>query len=92
MTTTTANALLSLAAFYAAAGLIVAVPFVLKRVERIDPDARGGSWGFRLAILPGVVALWPWMVLRKAVGDDPEPRERTPHRNAARSRDAQGTA
>jgi hypothetical protein len=83
---TTADVLLALAALYGALGVLVGVPFVLTRVQRIDPDARGATWGFRVAILCGAIALWPWLLSRKAVGDDPPPRERTPHRAAARSR------
>jgi hypothetical protein len=86
---TTAKALLACVALYFAVGLLVAAAFVWRKVNRIDPDARGATWGFRLAIVPGVAALWPWIVRRKAVGDDPEPRERTPHRDAARARAAE---
>lgn len=49
---------------YLLAGLVLGVPFVLRGVDRLDPAARGGSTGFRLAILPGVIALWPWIVFR----------------------------
>jgi hypothetical protein len=49
---------------YTAAGLIFAIPFVLFWAGRIDTAAQHGSWGFRLAILPGVIALWPLMALK----------------------------
>jgi hypothetical protein len=52
------------AAVYVAAGLLFALPFVLRGVSRIDPVASTGTWGFRLIILPGVVALWPLLALR----------------------------
>ena len=81
-----AQVLIAAVAVYLAAGLLFAAQFVLRGAKRIDPDARGASWGFRLAIFPGVVALWPFLLRRKAVEDDPEPRERTPHRKAARER------
>jgi hypothetical protein len=83
---TTAKVLIAALALYLAAGLLFALAFVVRGVKRIDPDARGATWGFRLAILPGVAALWPFLLRRRAVGDDPEPRERTPHRAAARAR------
>ena len=86
MSSTAAQILIAALALYLAIGLLVAMPFVARGVKRVVPDARGASWGFRLAILPGVAALWPFLLRRKAVGDDPEPRERTPHRDAARAR------
>ena len=68
---------------YALLGLLFAVAFVIRGAARIDPQAVGGSWGFRLAILPGVVAFWPLMARRWARGAPP-PEERNPHRQAAR--------
>lgn len=69
---------------YLAVGLIFAPMFVTVLVGRIDPDARGASWGFRLAILPGAVALWPWVIARLVRGG--EPRERGPHLDLAERR------
>jgi hypothetical protein len=68
---------------YVATGVLFAVPFVLRGVNRIDPVAREGTWGFRLIIAPGVVALWPWLALRWLRGAGP-PEERNAHRSAAR--------
>ncbi len=68
---------------YAGLGLLFGVAFVLRGAARIDPQAVGGSWGFRLAILPGVVALWPLLARRWARGGPP-PEERSPHRDPAR--------
>lgn len=47
---------------YCLLGLVVGVPFVLRGVDRLDPAARGAPLGFRLLILPGSVALWPWLM------------------------------
>ena len=49
---------------YLAIGLMVGVSFVWKGVSRIDPAAQGASPTFRLLILPGSIALWPWIVQR----------------------------
>jgi hypothetical protein len=68
---------------YVAAGLLFAVPFVLRGVNRIDPVAREGTWGFRLIIVPGVVALWPLLALRWLRGRQP-PAERNAHRIASK--------
>ena len=65
-------------------GAIFAVPFVIRGVDRLDPDAHGSGWGFRLILLPGVAALWPllaWRLIRRAG----PPEEHNAHRDAARS-------
>ena len=43
--------------FYGICGLLFVVPFVLVGVNQIDPHAGHASWGFRLLIIPGTVAL-----------------------------------
>jgi hypothetical protein len=45
---------------YAGVGLAAGVAFVALGVDRIDPAAKGSGWGFRMMILPGAAALWPW--------------------------------
>ena len=49
---------------YLAAGLPFAAAFVCAGAPRIDPQARGAPWGFRLAIFPGAVVLWPLLARR----------------------------
>ncbi|NNE69548.1 MAG: hypothetical protein HKN29_04200 [Rhodothermales bacterium] len=51
-----------------------------------DPDVRGGSWGFRVLITPGVIALWPLILgsLRRQGGLRPAPYS-APH-DGSRSR------
>ncbi len=46
---------------YVLCGLALGIPFVMRGVDRVDPAAAGASLGFRLLILPGTVALWPFM-------------------------------
>jgi hypothetical protein len=53
-------------ATYLAIGSIVAVPFVLFGIGRIDPSARGAPLTFRALVFPGVVAMWP-LILRRWV-------------------------
>lgn len=55
---------------YAVLGLLFAGPFLVRGVTRLDPAARGTSLAFRLAILPGTVALWP-VLARKWAGGAP---------------------
>lgn len=69
---------------YIAVGVLFSVPFVAYGVSRVDPVARTSTWGFRLMILPGSVALWP-VLLRRWLRGAPPPEERTAHRDAARA-------
>lgn len=79
---TIANGIALMLLVYLALGLAVAVPFVLRGVNKIDPVSSGSSWGFRLIILPGVVALWP-LLLRRWLSGAPQPSERNAHRDTA---------
>jgi len=83
VTEAVATVLVAGAGVYLAVGAVFAVAFVLRGAARIDPAARGASWGFRLAILPGAAALWPLLARRWARGTPP-PEERNAHRDAAR--------
>ena len=56
--------ILIIVAIYLAAGLIFAIPFVLKGVTQIDEGAIGSKWGFRVIIIPGVMVFWP-LLLKK---------------------------
>lgn len=67
---------------YLAAGLLFAVPFAFLWAGRVDPTARGGTLGFRLVIVPGVIALWPILLRRLLTGR--EPRENNAHEGARR--------
>jgi hypothetical protein len=69
---------------YLACGLVVAIPFALLGAQRIDPHAAQGSWGFRLLIVPGAMALWPLLLRRWFKGIAKPPEEVNAHRRAAR--------
>ena len=49
-------------AFYAAAGIVAAVAFVLFGVTRVQPLPV--SAGARIMLLPGAFALWPCVMAR----------------------------
>lgn len=72
-----------LLAAYALIGVVFAVAFVVRGVDRIDPVARGSSRGFRVMILAGSLALWPLLLKRWILGQTP-PVERNAHRDVAR--------
>jgi hypothetical protein len=78
--------LVSVAGVYAAIGLVFALFFVTRGVTRIDPTAIGGSTGFRILILPGVVAFWP-LLMRRQQESAPPPGEHNAHRDLARQPD-----
>jgi hypothetical protein len=65
---------------YAALGFVFALAFVTVGVGRIDPNARGSGFGFRLLIFPGSAAFWPLLLRRWLRGDKDVPEERNPHR------------
>ena len=69
---------------YALIGLVFAIPFSLVGAKRIDPAADGGTWGFRVLIVPGAAALWPLLLMRWLRGGEP-PEERNAHRLASRA-------
>ena len=69
---------------YLAIGLGFAIPFVFWGVKKIDPHAAHGSWGFRLLIIPGTIALWPLLARRWLKGLNEPPEENDTHRCAAR--------
>jgi hypothetical protein len=80
---TLASAIVQAATAYVGAGLVVAVPLVWAGIPRLDPAARGTTWGFRAIIIPGVVLLWPLLVARLAAGSTHPPREQNAHRRRA---------
>ena len=59
-----ARGVLAVASAYGGIGLLFGLAFVALGIQRIDPAARGTGWGFRLLVLPGVVALWPLLAMR----------------------------
>lgn len=74
---------LILLGLYLACGLVFAIPFVLIGVKKIDPHAMHGSWGFRVLIVPGAMALWPLLLQRWASGVHEPPEECNAHRRPA---------
>ncbi len=61
---TFAHALVLFVELYLGIGFVFGLVFALRLVERVDPSAHAGTRGFRILILPGCAALWPWLVLR----------------------------
>lgn len=61
---TIAEWVVAVVAGYAVVGVVFALAFVSFGVPRLDPAARGTSAAFRVLILPGSVALWPFLLLK----------------------------
>ena len=58
-----AGTIVNIATIYGAAGLAVAAVFLLWGIDRIDPAA-SGAYAFRPLLIPGIVLLWPAVLLR----------------------------
>ena len=68
---------------YLACWLVFTIPFALVGVKKIDPHAMHGSWGFRVLIVPGAMALWPLLLRRWVSGVREPPEECNAHRRAS---------
>lgn len=55
---------LTILGLYALAGIVFALAFAFVGAGRIDPVATHAPLQFRLVIIPGAAALWPWLLLR----------------------------
>ena len=58
-----AEVIIRIVEFYGFAGMAVAVLFLTIGIDRIDASARG-AYMFRPLVAPGVVVLWPLVLLR----------------------------
>ena len=57
--------IVDVAMVYGAVGLVLAAVFLLWGIDRIDP-ASEGSYAFRPLLVPGIVLLWPAVLVRWA--------------------------
>jgi hypothetical protein len=71
---------LSVAAVYISSGIAFALAFVCLGVQRVDGEAAGASWAFRLFIIPGVTAFWPMLLRRWIFANGEAPLQKDPHR------------
>ena len=67
----TVGLILDAAALYAAAGAVFSIGFLIFGLTAIDNGAKGAGILFRLMILPGLIALWPLMLVRWIAGGQP---------------------
>src|SRR5580693_841544 len=64
--------IVGIAELYAAVGAVVAAWFLLLRLDRVD--AARGAYAFRPLLIPGLMLLWPLVLLRCARTGPPRPR------------------
>jgi hypothetical protein len=50
---------LIIAVIYLTLGVLFVIPFLLKGLTKVDEGAHGGSIGFKIIIIPGVIVFWP---------------------------------
>ena len=60
----TIEVILIAAGIYLLLGVLFVVPFLLKGLTKVDAGAHGGTIGFKIIIVPGVIVFWP-VLLRK---------------------------
>jgi hypothetical protein len=56
--------ILIIALIYLLLGVLFVIPFLVKGLAKVDEDAHGGTIGFKIIIIPGVIVFWPFL-LRK---------------------------
>jgi hypothetical protein len=60
-------------AIYLVMGILFVIPFLVKGITKVDEGAHGGSFGFKMIIIPGVIVFWP-VLLRKWMHKPPSPK------------------
>ena len=58
------NALVALGVLYLGIGFLFGLFFAFSGVNKVDPAAVEGTFGFRLFILPGIAVFWPLLLKR----------------------------
>ena len=56
--------ILIIAVLYLAIGVLFVIPFLVRGISKVDEDAHGGTTGFKIIIIPGVIVFWP-VLLKK---------------------------
>ena len=59
---------------YLAVGVVAGAVFAFFGVARTDDATRGAGVGFRLLIIPGCAAFWPFLLFRWATANKREAR------------------
>ena len=49
---------------YLLLGVLFVFPFLTKGLSKVDEGAHGGTIGFKIIIIPGVIVFWPVLLRR----------------------------
>ena len=62
---------------YLLMGVVFVIPFLMKGLRKLDEGAHGGSIGFKIIIIPGVIVFWPVLLskLTKKITAEIEEKE-----------------
>ncbi len=58
-----ASEILGLLGLYFGIGLLFALAFVTLGLGRVDPNAAGAKLSVRILLIPGAMALWPFLAV-----------------------------
>ena len=47
---------------YLCCGIVFSIAFLVKGISRIDETTYNSTWGFKIIIIPGAIALWPLLL------------------------------
>ena len=47
---------------YLCCGIVFSIAFLVKGINKVDETTHGSTWGFKIIIIPGVIALWPLLL------------------------------
>ena len=53
------EAVLIIVSIYPVLGVLFVFPFLVKGLTKVDKGAHGGTIGFKIIIVPGVIVFWP---------------------------------
>jgi len=49
---------------YICCGIVFTIAFLIKGIANTDEAAHGSGWGFKMIIAPGIIALWPALLMK----------------------------
>ena len=58
------EAVLIIVSIYMVLGVLFVIPFLVKGLTKVDKGAHGGTIGFKIIIIPGVIVFWPLLLRR----------------------------
>ena len=59
-----AEIILIIVALYLLLGVVFVISFLTKGLTKVDEGAHGGTIGFKIIIIPGVIVFWPLLLRR----------------------------